>query len=78
MSAYFSLLVFVFVECIHVVMAQCPATLGPVVIVGTSIPNNAYKSCITITSVVIPSTIVDIGNIILLILFIYRFKYFRH
>jgi hypothetical protein len=62
MGVYFSFLAVVIIECIHVVIGQCPATHGPVVIVGTSIAENAYQSCANITSVEIPSTVVVIGK----------------
>ena len=68
MGAYFTFVVVV-IECIHVIMGQCPTSPGPVIIVGTSIGNN-YRGCGTITSVEIPSTVVNIGKINYNIIFI--------
>ena len=60
MGVYFSFLIVVVV--IDMVMSQCPATPGPVVVVGTSSATNAYQRCATITTVVIPSTVTFIGK----------------
>lgn len=58
MGIFFSVF---FLEPTHV-LSQCPSTTGPITIIGTRIPYQAYLYCGTITSVVIPSIVTFIGD----------------
>ena len=59
-------LLFVLGYIIHIVVGQCPATPGSLTINTTFIADNAFSNCQTITFVIIPSTVIKIGIILLL------------
>ena len=49
-------------EFVHLVLCQCPTTLGSVTVVGTTLATETYNRCLTVTSVTVASTLTTIGN----------------
>ena len=60
MGSFFSFLIAL--DCVNMVLCQCPITPGPVTIIGTAIADNAYTNCQTVTSLVVASSLTSIGK----------------